>query len=337
MLCNQCGTASAADAWFCSKCAAPLNAAQGGAAAASAPNTVPMPLEPARASDFAASGSVDDTFDEEAWRAAIGPKNTDYYLSRFAEQHAGGKVARWHWPAFFVTFYWLLYRKLWGSAILYFVIPYVVALAIGVVGALVANGADPGRTIGTLWLIATVAFFVAPPMVANPLLYARCRNLIERQKAATRSRERALAQIEARGGTSLVGAIILGVFVVIALIGILAAIALPAYNDYTKRAKVAEALVSARGVAAQVGDHLERTGTLPASIDDLQVPASRYVRSMRLDPGNGVIEIAVTFGRAADGGNVYLVPSRGDGGRVTWTCKAAPEMRRVVPSSCRGD
>lgn len=307
MYCSKCGTGNAADASFCSTCGTAL-----------------------------AGGTVaEGAFDEEAWRAALGPKNTDYYLERFARQHADGTVARWHWPAFFVTFYWLLYRKLWGSALLYFVIPYIVGLVLGVVGGVA--GRDGGPVVGVLWLVFLVAYFIVPPMFANPLLYTRCERLIERQKAANGSRLKYLAQIDARGGTSLVGAIILGVFVVIAIIGMLAAIALPAYNDYTKRAKVAEALVTGRAAATQVGDYLERNGALPASMEAVQVAPSRFVQSMQLDPGSGVIEIVVGFGGAARGGSVYLVPSRADGGHVTWRCKAAPEMQRVVPASCRGD
>ena len=335
MLCSKCGSTNVEGTWFCAKCGVALAAQQGPVAAAVLTRTshAAVPAPPERA----APASVSSTdFDDEAWRAAIGPKNTDYYLSRFEARHASGAAARWHWPAFFVTFYWLLYRKLWGWALLYFIAPYIVLFMLGILAAVA--GDSGARFVGPLWILATLGFFVGPPLVANQVYFARCRALIERQRSVARSREHLLAQVEARGGTSHVAAIIVGVFVVIALIGMLAAIALPAYNDYTKRAKVAEALVVGRQVAAQVGEHYQRTGALPLGLEQLPapVPPSRYIDAMRLDPSNGVIEIGVVFG-AAGGGKVYLVPAKDADGRITWTCKAAPGMRRVVPVSCRGE
>jgi len=329
MLCSKCGSTNAEGVWFCAKCGAAL-AVQQGPAAAAVPARAMQGAEPAPP-----SASTTD-FDNEVWRAAIGTKNTAYYLPRFEARYSRGATSRWHWPAFFVTFYWLLYRKLWGWALVYFVAPYVVFLMLGMIAAM--TGETGARLVGPLLILATLGFFVGPPLVANQLYFARCKTLIDRQRSVARSREHLLAQVEARGGTSHIVAIVIGVFVVIALIGILAAIALPAYNDYTKRAKVAEALVIGRQVADQVGEHVQRTGALPLGLEQLPapVPSSRYVDAMRLDPSNGVLEIGVAFG-AAGSGKVYLVPAKDADGRIVWTCKAPPAMRRSVPKACRGD
>jgi type II secretory pathway pseudopilin PulG len=335
MLCSKCGSTNAEGTWFCAKCGVAL-AVQQGAVAAAVPVRRPEGAVPAPPERTAPAHASSTDFDDEAWRAAIGPKNTDYYLPRFEARHASGAAARWHWPAFFVTFYWLLYRKLWGWALVYFIAPYVVFFMLGILAA--AAGASGARVVGPLVLLATLGFFIVPPLVANQLYFARCKTLIERQRSVARSREHLLAQVEARGGTSHIVLIIVGVFVVIALIGMLAAIALPAYNDYTKRAKVAEALVIGRQVAAQVGEHYQRTGALPPGLEQLPSPPSpsRYISAMRLDPSSGVLEIGVVFG-AAVGGKVYLVPAKQTDGRIEWSCKAAPAMRRNVPVSCRGD
>ncbi|MFO1287847.1 MAG: DUF2628 domain-containing protein [Rubrivivax sp.] len=53
------------------------------------------------------------------WRAVIGKKNLDYYPYRAFATSRRAAAALWHWPAFFVTLYWLLYRKLWGWAAVY--------------------------------------------------------------------------------------------------------------------------------------------------------------------------------------------------------------------------
>lgn len=327
MLCAKCGTSNAEGSWFCSKCGTALAVSQGPVAAAT----------PATPAPVAAPGPAPaEAFDEDLWRAAIGPRNTGYYLPRFAALHAEGRAARWHWPAFFITFYWLLYRKLWGWAALYFVLPYLVLLLLGGIAA--ATGGAGAVLTGVLWLAALAAYYLVPPLVANQLYFARCAKLIERQRQSSRSREQLLAQVEARGGTSYVAALVLGVFLVVAVIGMLAAVALPAYSDYTRRAKVADALVAARSVAAQVGAYYQSAGTLPAGLDKLpqQVPQHRYIGAMRLDPGDGVIEVTIDFGSAGGrGGKVYLVPSKDADGRLVWACRSAPELQRAVPAGCR--
>ena len=51
------------------------------------------------------------------YESAIGP-NTGYYLTRFAEFDAGESKAGWHWPAFFATSGWFIYRKMWAVGML---------------------------------------------------------------------------------------------------------------------------------------------------------------------------------------------------------------------------
>src|SRR4051812_8384496 len=63
------------------------------------------------------------------YQAAIGP-NTGYYLEHFERLDAGGSKAGWHWPAFFVTTYWFIYRKMWLPGLLNFFWP-IIALLIG--------------------------------------------------------------------------------------------------------------------------------------------------------------------------------------------------------------
>lgn len=334
MLCAKCGSANADGVWFCAKCGVKLVADQG-----PVPAAVPVrPMAPAAATEPSATASTAaatlDGFDEEAWRAAIGPNNTDYYLSRFEAFHDGAGGGRWHWPAFFMTFWWLLYRKLWGWALLYFLLPWIVLLPIGLAAG--AMGAAGAAFVGALWLLFVGATWFVPPLVANRLYYARCRHLINRQRGLARSREQLLAQVEARGGTSMVAAIVLGVVMVIGVIGMLAAVALPAYNDYVKRARVAEALLTGKQAAQLVGDYYRRTGNLPAQLEQLPtaVPQHKLIRSMQIDASTGELHIDVALG-GRDGGKFYFVPGRGEGGALSWSCRASPEVVRFAPSSCR--
>lgn len=336
MLCAKCGSANADGVWFCAKCGVKLAADQG-----PVPAAVPArPMAPAAAPDSPASTAAStaaatlDGFDEDAWRAAIGPNNTDYYLSRFESLFNGEGGGRWHWPAFFMTFWWLLYRKLWGWALLYFLAPWIVLLPIGLAAG--AMGPAGAAFVGATWLLFVGATWFMPPLVANRLYYARCRHLISRQRSTARSREQFLAQVEARGGTSMIAAIVLGIFMVIAVIGMLAAVAIPAYNDYVKRAKVAEALGTGRQVAQVLGDYYKRTGNLPAQLEQLPtaVPQHRLIRAMQIDASTGELEVDIALG-GRDGGKFYFVPGRAEGGALSWTCRPSPEAVRFAPSTCR--
>ncbi|MFZ5586725.1 MAG: hypothetical protein ACOZHQ_12425 [Thermodesulfobacteriota bacterium] len=74
-------------------------------AAGPTPPPPPPPPPPGPAADIS----------PEEWRAFLGPK-AELYLERFARFQAGGQdafTATWHWPAFFATAWWFLYRKLY--------------------------------------------------------------------------------------------------------------------------------------------------------------------------------------------------------------------------------
>ena len=93
MFCSKCGAEAGPDARFCSKCGNALQAADPG---------------------------PPDRGDIEYVEAAIGPRNTDYYLRKFERFGSSGGYVSWNWPAFFVPLLWMLYRKMWLWAALYF-------------------------------------------------------------------------------------------------------------------------------------------------------------------------------------------------------------------------
>jgi hypothetical protein len=125
MLCTQCGAQVGATDEFCARCGVPLRG-----------DGAPRAAAPADEAELVA--------------AAIG-KNTDYYLRRF-EGFARGGLASWSWPAFFVLFAWLLYRKMWLHGVLYFLAgPFVYVLLVAVLAA--ALGA-PGALLGVGLVLA---------------------------------------------------------------------------------------------------------------------------------------------------------------------------------------
>ncbi len=110
------------------------------------------------------------------------------------------------------------------------------------------------------------------------------------------------------------GFTLIELMIVVAIIGILAAVALPAYQDYAVRAKVTEGLVLAEGVKTLVSEAYAADGLNGLTAVETQVnalpPSSKYVTGLTLTAGTGVINIALNaanVGTIAAGANTLLL------------------------------
>jgi uncharacterized RDD family membrane protein YckC len=124
-------------------------------------------------------------------------------------------------------------------------------------------------------------------------------------------------------------------------LGIIAAIAIPAYHDYSVRAEVAEGLQIAAGYKEAVRSHYERSGAWPADLTEVegrhelvkQVNRSRFVESVEISDGT----IVITYGRGANPRiGDYLLSLRPhvmQDGRVAWQCGNAAPPDSVPPHS----
>jgi Tfp pilus assembly major pilin PilA len=132
-----------------------------------------------------------------------------------------------------------------------------------------------------------------------------------------------------------------GAMSTVAVTGILAAIAIPAYQDYTIRAQVAEGLNLAAAVKAAVAEDYFNEGTPPvdrrdAGLDaDPTATAGRYVASVDVTDG----AITIVYGNAANaaiyGGTLTITPYEGDDGAVVWRCGNAPVLAGTRPLGAR--
>ncbi len=356
MKCQPCGQDNAATALFCTACRRPLVAPSklptrieplaAPAMAAAAPAMPPAyggaaetpssrnRFAPPNAAVHGRSGDESDVLtEEEAWAAVIGDSNTHHYLTRF-ERLAHGDSGGWHWPAFFVTWYWMLYRKLWVPALLYFLAPYLFAAVFGVIAA--------GSPVfaGILYLAWAIAWLIGPGLLANGWYYKHCMKKIRDVRARGGSKDQMLARLEAAGGTSGVLVVILALFGIISVVGILAAVALPAYQTYTVKAKVASAIPVAVDVAAAVGRQYEQTGQLPGSSDldrmVLHAPHhSKYVTAVDLDGTSGTLNLHLELTPQVSG-TIQMVPSADNNRHLSWTC-TTQDLLKYVPRSCRPD
>ncbi|HHM04952.1 MAG TPA: prepilin-type N-terminal cleavage/methylation domain-containing protein [Gammaproteobacteria bacterium] len=137
------------------------------------------------------------------------------------------------------------------------------------------------------------------------------------------------------------GFTLIELMIVVAIIGILAAIAIPAYQDYTARAQVSEGITLAEGLKSTIAEVYADSGTFTGvSSGSKGLPAATDVK------GNYVSQVAVADGKitvtmkssgvasVVAGKTFTLSPTAGTGS-VTWTCAKDSIDDKYLPSNCR--
>ena len=137
------------------------------------------------------------------------------------------------------------------------------------------------------------------------------------------------------------GFTLIELMIVVAIIGILAAIAIPAYQDYTIRAQVSEGLNLSGGAKVAVTEYSQDRGDFPgtnteAGISDSTQITGKYVKSVSVG-GSGVVSVA--YGNDAhtvlkDVGILVMTPANNTGS-VSWTCDSTTIVDKHLPAACR--
>ncbi|MGF6712062.1 type IV pilus assembly protein PilA [Luteibacter sp. W1I16] len=138
----------------------------------------------------------------------------------------------------------------------------------------------------------------------------------------------------------LAGFTLIELMIVVAIIAILAAIAIPAYQDYAVRAQVSEGITVSTGAKSAVWDFFADKGRLPPSNESAGLAsavsiAGKYVSGVTITDG----AIRVSFATAAANShvrdsNLTLSPIT-SAGSIAWVCKGSSMENRYLPTSCR--
>jgi len=123
---------------------------------------------------------------------------------------------------------------------------------------------------------------------------------------------------------------------IIPMIGIMAAVAIPAYADYTAKAKNFSAYMHAQRAASHVGAYIINHRSLPATLAEAGAtePAPAGVLSIALNPQTAQIDVTMAK-RSIAGPTFSLIPSVGQDGYVNWNCQPGDINPSLLPKECR--
>lgn len=121
-----------------------------------------------------------------------------------------------------------------------------------------------------------------------------------------------------------------GLLILVYIIGIMAAVAIPAYRDYTVRAKVSTAIINSQGARDALGKYYESNKTVPDTLDIVGIPSQLADGTeLMLDPNQMVLTVSTKEGE------LIFTPTTDAEGRISWGCTNGEGIKpQQLPPSC---
>ena len=138
------------------------------------------------------------------------------------------------------------------------------------------------------------------------------------------------------------GFTLIELMIVVAIIAILAAIAIPAYQDYLVRSQVSEGAVLTDGAKTAISEFYSNTGRFPGSnasaglATDTSI-TGKYITSVNVGSTSG--QIVATFNSTAANtaiqGSTFILSATTSAGSISWSCTRSNVAQKYLPTSCR--
>src|SRR5581483_11488921 len=233
---------------------------------------------------------------KDMYEAFIGPEKAGYYVPIFEGFDQGGGAASWNTPAALITQWWMLYRGMFLWGFLWYPILSSVA---SVMATAVLSAVSPALGPVAPWLVI-LASVVVMGLYGNKIYHGHVDKLIERSGRLGLSDQLRREWLIRKGAASFIWVFIV-LIIGVAMIGILAAIAIPAYQDYVIRSQVSEGAGLADAAKTAVLDYQRQHHAMPASNADagMEAPAritGKYVQQVEVRDG----VVYITYGGEAN-------------------------------------